>query len=823
MKKKYFAIALLFCFSLNAQAETSAPSPGKWPDYAQWEQDRFTALPPVVQRILKHDEAAAVKLIEQNPKLIVLTVTKHEVERTANPKVLISYMGGDPQPGYPLVILATAANMPQLLAAMSKHKPEILFDTDPNGEQSLYWAIKAQAYEAAEFLTSHGLDPLRMGKRNAYYESYGFYDSPFSRAMQRWDMRMVKILLAHIPRQNMRSLEGHLANVADITDIEWLRLFLEAGVNPNSRSSYPETTPLVQAVVHGRLANVKLLIEHGAKDDGKTFGRKKLTLIQIADLSVKENEPDTLEIQRLIHALGKSDTVKTDHSELNQDDLDALRKKAMEATVAHQGELAFELWNQLLQANPDDALALRMRGVLYAEQGKRELSLADHLRAEQLTPWSASNWNTRCWSKILLGDFVGAQTDCAKAVSIDPGNSSAVVNLGHTWLLQGNTEKAYEWYPKALLLILDKAELAEVLVDFDLFKKHGWQPKLSQKGKSWFEKRGKAWLARKAPADNLRVKARAAQESKDRKTEIQLRIEHITALKKLLDANHPIVIRAVDDLADAYVIAKQPNLAVPLYLRVIDYRQNLDENPPLSLKNSISKTMNALAAPEYTLELAPVLEKLFAISKKRRVNVIELNLFMARQIAQELIEERESKEEHALTLAKRAYDDLLKRNANAEEQLDALSGIIQALDQLQRQTDGIPYLKKMLPLLEQNKEQNFDKIINTLESIAALFARDGQPDVSWKYYKQSLAMQRRDDDKNMLNYTYLSTISRTGQMLSNFDDYLDEATRYLEYALQLAEQLYGKDGAATKVMAKQLEEHKRKLGKRGKPESGKTP
>lgn len=60
-------------------------------------------------------------------------------------------------------------------------------------------------------------------------------------------------------------------------------------------------------------------------------------------------------------------------------------------------------------------------------------------------------------------------------------------------------------------------------------------------------------------------------------------------------------------------------------------------------------------------------------------------------------------------------------------------------------------------------------------------------------------------------------------MLSSFDDYLDETTRYLEYALQLAEQLYGKDGAAIKVMAKQLEEHKHKLEKRGKPEGGKTP
>lgn len=304
--------------SFSSQADEDKVSAGKWPDYAKWEQSRFDALPPLVQRILKRDEAGAIKLIERNPKLIKLTVSKHEVERTANPGVFISYIGAEPKDGYPLAILATAANMPQLLAAIARHDRTALFAADPDGRQALYWAIKAQAYEAAEFLTSHGLDPLQPGKRNPYYESYGFYDSPFSKAMERWDMRMVKILLANIPRQNMRSLEGHLANVAGIKDVEWLRLFLEAGVDPNSLSGYPGTTPLVQAVLHGWPENVKLLIQYGAKDDGKTFGSKNKSLVEIADLSVKQDDPDTLEIQRLIHAIAKQGAAKPVPEELKQ-------------------------------------------------------------------------------------------------------------------------------------------------------------------------------------------------------------------------------------------------------------------------------------------------------------------------------------------------------------------------------------------------------------------------------------------------------------------------------------------------------------------------
>lgn len=111
------------------------------------------------------------------------------------------------------MILAAAANLPRVLKAMAKHDPAALLATDPDGEQALYWTIEAQAHEAAKFLVDRGLNPLRLAKHQ------GHYDHPFSRAMERRDMRMVKLLLDHIPSQNLHRLESILWKVADISDI----------------------------------------------------------------------------------------------------------------------------------------------------------------------------------------------------------------------------------------------------------------------------------------------------------------------------------------------------------------------------------------------------------------------------------------------------------------------------------------------------------------------------------------------------------------------------------------------------------------------------
>lgn len=71
-------------------------------------------------------------------------------------------------------------------------------------------------------------------------------------------------------------------------------------------------------MLRGKLENVKLLLQYGAKDDGLPFGKAKKTLIDIAKLSAKESDSDTLEIQRLILAAAKPPGVESGLSEAKQ-------------------------------------------------------------------------------------------------------------------------------------------------------------------------------------------------------------------------------------------------------------------------------------------------------------------------------------------------------------------------------------------------------------------------------------------------------------------------------------------------------------------------
>lgn len=497
---------------------------------------------------------------------------------------------------------------------------------------------------------------------------------------------------------------------------------------------------------------------------------------------------------------------------------ETLRKEAIAAGDAHNTAKAIELWSRLLKDRPDDAQALRLRGARYAEEGKRGLASADHLRAVELEPESASTWSAGCWSKILLGDFTDAQPDCKKAVALNPGNLSAVANLGHTWLLQGDKDKAWSRYEAALLLIESKEDLDDILADFDLFKKRGWQPELSQTGDDWFAEQGKAWLARRASADKLLFQAHAAEAAKDIETELKLRIKRLDELEKLLPATHPSVIFAAKALADTHMQVKQPDKAVPLYLRVMNYLNDLDGNPPRGLITTINKITEALNAKEYTGKATRVLEKMLDVMKGRWGTDNQNTQSLIRRLATEYIEENPSR---ALELSRNAlaYQELL--DAPVEKRLGTMSTILRVLGKLNLNAEGIYYLEKMLALLNQHQAENPKAIIAMTESLADAHALIDHPDQSLAYYKQVLEM-RRGVESNVANYGYISTLSKTGRMLSHFGR-LEAATPYLEEALHLAETLFGKDSPTPRQMAKSLEEHKLKLEKGGKPEADKAP
>ncbi|MHB8987976.1 MAG: S41 family peptidase [Desulfobulbia bacterium] len=535
--------------------------------------------------------------------------------------------------------------------------------------------------------------------------------------------------------------------------------------------------------------------------------------IRVEDTTASEQDDKVLakavaELKSRYVALPVKETTPTE-PQTPQAAIDALRKEAFAATSAHNHKKAINLWNQLLAQEHEDPQALRMRGVMYAEQGKHDLARRDHKRAIELEPNSSLAWDASCWGKVLTGDFASAQGDCEKAVALDPGAMASTVNLGHTWLLRGNKTKAWSWYQKAIPLLENKEELEEgPLKDFAMFKKRGWKPSLCQTTQDWFAQKGKDWLARKAPADALLAEAKADEAAGYHIAEIRRRKEHIATLEKLLNPAHPIVIRAVNTLAATYIKAEWPSLALPLYRRVLDYQKNLAGSPPQGLVTTITDIAGALSSISQSNETIPTLEQLLPVAEKIWGANDEKTLAIAGRLASEYLKAGE-KPERALELAQRIMANHDQQDAPVEKKLNTLLLLAGAHGKLGQYTEAIPYLERTLNLLEENKSPSRETIDKITETLADTSAQAGQVDQALSYYERVLAMRRGVDNLKM-NSAKVTTLGKVAKMLADHGR-LEAATPYWEEVLRLAEKVYGKDGLITKRVAEDLAAHRKKL------------
>jgi tetratricopeptide (TPR) repeat protein len=129
-----------------------------------------------------------------------------------------------------------------------------------------------------------------------------------------------------------------------------------------------------------------------------------------------------------------------------------------------------------------------MRSQMLGELKRYDAAIADLRRVTELAPDFAEAWGVLGWYLILQGDFPAAQVATAKAQVLAPDKYAWTVNLGHTYLLQGDRQTAHDWYQKALPLITDEEELKSgPLADFDLFIERGWQVETSREERAWLD------------------------------------------------------------------------------------------------------------------------------------------------------------------------------------------------------------------------------------------------------------------------------------------------------------------------------------------------
>ena len=110
--------------------------------------------------------------------------------------------------------------------------------------------------------------------------------------------------------------------------------------------------------------------------------------------------------------------------------------------------------NEAIRLDPQSADALKHRGLAYESQGDYAQAVPDFEAASRLTPEDSVIWNSRCWSKAVLGEQLQqALADCNESLRLAPNAPDNMDSRGFVYLKLGEIDKALADYDAALRLM----------------------------------------------------------------------------------------------------------------------------------------------------------------------------------------------------------------------------------------------------------------------------------------------------------------------------------------------------------------------------------
>lgn len=120
-------------------------------------------------------------------------------------------------------------------------------------------------------------------------------------------------------------------------------------------------------------------------------------------------------------------------------------QRSYEAGDAGAFHTAERYYSEVLNAQPDCAIALNYLGGLYAMAGRHGVAATLQAASVQLEPNDASLWSNMGVSHRRGGRIEAARMCFQKALALNPIESSAAYNMVSTYINQGEPEKAMEW------------------------------------------------------------------------------------------------------------------------------------------------------------------------------------------------------------------------------------------------------------------------------------------------------------------------------------------------------------------------------------------
>lgn len=464
-------------------------------------------------------------------------------------------------------------------------------------------------------------------------------------------------------------------------------------------------------------------------------------------------------------------------------DLATLEQSAKAAMQAKDWPQALRLWDRYLAQKPEDDYGHRMRGRTLRELGRGDEAITAYYQATELAPGDANVWNGLCWAQIVLNRPIDARPNCQKAVDLDPTHAVALANLGHTWLLQGDSNTARQWYRKSLLNLTNASELANgPLADFDVFIGQGQQIDVSRRARAWFKKSGAAWLARSAPVNKLLGEAIAAENDADYARAVALRERRLPLLIELVGDSHPRVANAraaliaiVDLWADQLFAEGRYAEALSRYQRVLSARLATDNTADEIIVASLNRVATSLEKLGRYAEAEPIYRRALLVCEKALgTEHLEVS-FRLYGLASLL--EKAGRYAEAEPLFRRAL--AISEKANGPDHPDTgshLNNLANLLQLTGRYAEAEALYRRALSIAEKSVGSEHPKTGTDLNNLAMLLEITGRYAEAEPLYRRALIISEKTNGPEHPD---------TGSHLNNLANLLQLTARYAE-----AEALY---------------------------------
>jgi len=219
--------------------------------------------------------------------------------------------------------------------------------------------------------------------------------------------------------------------------------------------------------------------------------------------------------------------------------------KANIRIIEEEWNQAIDILNLALQNDSDNLNIWFYRGYAYGQLNDYYQAVQDYKVITEQNPNISVGFGNMSWYLLLDGKIFDARNACLKAYELDSFQITNNVNLGHTYMLLGDTATARKFYDRTLDLVSTITEFNDgPIADFDIFIENGWQKNYAKTAKDYMLKKFNAVYKFRIISDSLETVAKNNDDNK----------EYAEGLKNMLEAYNIELKSAVPRNDQLYVV-----------------------------------------------------------------------------------------------------------------------------------------------------------------------------------------------------------------------------------------------------------------------------